>query len=246
MVDFDQFTVGAVDFPLATSGTLLEDADPALAIVLDFVASVLDTYAGDRFNAAVNGCGLAQLDGYIVRSMVPYDPIPDLQVAQQWSKMPLLALHRTEAGFTEYPIATTNVVDRWILDYVLPTLTPAQTERLYPILAAVEKIVMDRVSMGFDPAFQGGANVFEQAGITTIKFIKRQYQTFPYREGDSKTTLHFRMISITLEVTEQTVPSTDSFEDLTGIDGYVSIVDPDHAFVDGYAFDLNAFILNQT
>jgi hypothetical protein len=224
------FKVGGVSFPLDTTpDTLLKRADPAIYYALDFLQSVITTYCDDAFTTAATAAGLTALStaGSVVRTAVGYDPTHDFQMAQQWSRLPLLSLHRTRARYSERTINKTQSKDRWVMDYVLPPLSPGQTEIMHPILSAIEKCVMDRVEMGFDPSYAGGLRVFgdEGGGLASIALAEREYQLLSVRNDNNPTLTTFRMLSMSFDVTELQGPIDASFEPIGSVTATI-LIDP--------------------
>jgi hypothetical protein len=252
VADWDRFKFGGTQFPLATSpGTLLQRADPALYYALAFCRSVITTYVDDAFRQAATTAELGSdltSAGAVVRTTVPYDFLPDLQQNQSLARLPLLAIYRTEGTFSERAMERKQLTDTWMLDYMLPALDPGQTEIVFPIISAVERVLIDRITLGFDPSYQSGAKVFQSnsglAGVSSIRIVKRERPLLEVRGvGVDMLGTTLRMLTLTLEVVEAQMPDESSFEPFSGADVTVEL-DPD-ADVDDDEIELVEFVVGE-
>lgn len=157
MTDYQGFTHGAAEFPLAlgttTGNSLLRDADPFVYYALEYFASVLNTHMSARLLQEATAVGMTRITSAVAETL-PYHPGEYL--TQAHVKFPLLALYRKEGKF-EYQGTRKRSVDQLELVYVLPPLTPGEHERLFPILKAVASIVDNRAEQGFDPSYTPSA-----------------------------------------------------------------------------------------
>ena len=81
MADYGKFKVGNVIYPLTadTTNSLLQDSDPTLFYIIDFIRTVLQTYVGERWKSEIDKInsekgGIPINDGYVVATTYPYDP----------------------------------------------------------------------------------------------------------------------------------------------------------------------------
>lgn len=214
MADYGTFQWGAVQYPLtsSTSRSALEDADPALFEATGFFEGVLAIHLGARWDAEVTAIGLPELAGSIVASTSPYDPVPVFQQAQ--FQFPLLALYRIDGSFGARTVDRAHEVSRWGLDWVLPPLTPAQLERLYPFLHSASRVLNDRTDYGYDPDYEAGRKVWDIGGVERIGFVKHQF-TWLQNRGPGMTgaaaalNTAFPCLHMELEVAERRMLSGD-------------------------------------
>ena len=151
MADYGKFKFGNTEFPLtaSTANSFLQDANPAVYYALDYLKSVLFLHLQGRWQAAVAKAGMPAADGYVVNYVLPYDPSPFLQ--DQQVKFPCLALWEKENITEPKTFSWYHSKKTWQLMYVLPALTSAQMEQLYPAITAVDTILRDRIEQGYDP-----------------------------------------------------------------------------------------------
>ncbi len=174
MTELGQFVHGGASFPLPTgTGTSpLHDADPSLYWVLEYFASVLQTYMGARLVAEAAACGRPDITAAVVYKL-PYDPITVIQ-EQAFGKFPLLAVWRMSDKNTWPVIGRMQSNDAWKVAYVLPPLTGGQRERLQPFLKAAKQILLNRIENMLDPFFQNGVEIWKLAGLTEINLTGGQ------------------------------------------------------------------------
>jgi hypothetical protein len=190
MADYSTFRRGAVTYPLTTSLTnsALQDADPVLFYVLDFLSAMITTYVGPRFMATVGtSAALTALITKPVAYRIPYDPSPYLTDNQ--FKFPLFAAWRQKETFrgrtTTWHMSETLVG----LNYVLPPVNAAQAELLLPFLNAVSQVIDDRVENGFDPSYtppggNAGDVVWADTGVEQVRMVEGSWGTFTQTNSD--------------------------------------------------------------
>lgn len=167
MTEQATFQHGGVVYPVTSSGTsALKDADPALYYLLDYVASVLQSYMGARLVAEAAKEGLTNIAA-AVGYQLPYDP-RTVRLSQAIGKWPLLAIWRESQKYRWRTVCRMETQSVLRIAYLLPPLTPAQRERLLPLLNSVPKIILNRIENKFDPAYAAGANVLALAGIDEV------------------------------------------------------------------------------
>ena len=142
-------TVGPV-----TTQSLLQVADPFVAYFLDFLTFVINQYCGAALKAALKAAGLKTQAGapmVAVAQTYPYEPLPEYLENQ--IAFPALFVYRKDlktewhsVGY-EIDVASLEVV------YVLPPLDAAASERILPILNAVEKALRRKATDAWDPAY---------------------------------------------------------------------------------------------
>lgn len=228
MTDYAAFRLGGLTSPVTTAGsnTLLQDADPALYWFLQWCKGVIDTHVGPRWDAEVAAAGLA-LQGKIVQQTIPYDPIPLFQEAQ--FALPLLAVHRLESDFKEATAAWIRRSSIWCLDYVLPPLTPAQLERLWPATAAIEAALFDRINQDGDPAVLSGQRLKDLMQTEYIKPLQarpsrgwiKSNATQSAQSTATQSQMLFPALYMRFEVAERTMPVT--YPAITGMDINTSV-----------------------
>lgn len=182
MAEQATFTQGGVTFPLplgsVSGNTMLRDADPALYYALGYFASVLQTYIGPRLVADAAGIlGGPNALKSAVAYQLPYDPQAYLQ-EQQLAQFPLLAVWRERGKFKWQSVARDSNEDTWKIVYVLPPLTSSQREKLGPILAAVPKVLLNRIENMRDPGYLAGAEVWKLAGVQEIALVDDSWGSY--------------------------------------------------------------------
>lgn len=233
MVDYLNAQVGAIKFPLATStgNTALFDCDRALLEVINFIAACIRLDCQARWNDSVNQLGLTQLDGYMIQTILPRDPIPTMMHIQD--KFPLLAVYRTKARYEEFTVNHVRSKGIWRIDYVLPPLNAGQTTNLFPYLAAVEKCLVSRLMLGFHPLYMNGKLIFGESNAY-IDYIRLTDSTMDnalmYGEHDYQNkTGPFLMLRMEMECRERDLVPDTGFEVLDGVDATIDVA------TDGYA-----------
>jgi hypothetical protein len=166
--EYKAFQVGAFVSPLtsSTANSLLADADPALYGLIDYYQAVLLIHLGARFDAEVAGAGLVLNAGAISAVAVPYDPAHNLQ--EQQLVPPLLAVFVESEKTDDKTRQRYHLEAKVKVQWVLPPLSPAQYLKLYPMLRAVAKVLVDRSVQGFDPSYESAEAVFAASGIEQL------------------------------------------------------------------------------
>ena len=157
MTDNAKIQRSAVVLPLVagSSNSLLQDADPALFYLLDFLRSVLETYLGPRMAAACAAANLTQVSGQVISGAVaqafPYDPGPWL--LENHFDFPLLAVWRQKEVTSSRTTTWRHSVDTLGCSYILPPMSAEQAEQVLPILRAVGDVIDNRMWEARDPAY---------------------------------------------------------------------------------------------
>lgn len=223
MSDYATFQVGGVSYPLTTTGsaTLLRASDPILFFMLDYFASILETHIGQRF---LMECTTAKVDiDRVVAYKTPIDPAPYLTSNQ--FKFPLLAIYRKNETYAGKTVAFRNTITDFAVEYILPPLTAAQSERLLPILPSVARVLDDRIQRGADPSYTppGGtvdgrvwSAVF--AGLQDITLVDGRFGSYPGAQD-----LDFPAWVGTVRASERTQPTGD-FSSFDAVDHETDLV----------------------
>ena len=219
------FQVGGVVFPLTNPGTqdLPAYADPVIYNLLQFYRSCINTYIGTDFAAQATKVELKSPDGVLITSpvmqVVPYHPADYLQEDQ--FKFPLLSAGRTKGVFREKTRQWyEKEYDLQIL-YMLPPLTSAQMFQL-DYRAAVSDIILDRLELGYDPAYKSGQLVWKTAGIEEIVLTNETYVGI---ENPKNVKTFFPTLMLDCHVKERKMYVQNSYPPFTGIDGEVDVSD---------------------
>lgn len=221
------FAYGGISFPLTSSlaQPLLQDADPALFVLLDFAATMIRTYVGGRLVAEAAQASCTAPVAAAVETTLPYEPGPFLMAEQ--IKLPALFIHRQRGTNDYHSITRSQETTTLECVYVLPALSPAQAERLLPIRWAVKAVLADRIERGQDdtytPPVSGavlGARVWPHAGIKEIKVTECSYGGMT---GAGE--LYLPALTLTLVVKELHTPVSGT--PIEGFDASIAIRAPD-------------------
>jgi hypothetical protein len=181
-VAYSAFKVGAVTQPLSTASanTLLQDADPALYLLLDFCTYIINTFPGPRLLQAATAAGLGSGPNAITAAVAQaYPYIPKPWLAENQYQFPLLAIYRTRRQTGRLAAGHEHDRGYFELVYALPPLTSAQAEQIIPALNAVYQALRLKVTQGWDPGYTppfAGAAVGQQpmwlpyGGVENIGF----------------------------------------------------------------------------
>jgi len=222
MADYGSFQHGGVTYPLtaATTNSLLTDADPALALASGFFAGVLQIYLGARLAAEGSLVGLTFANA--VGKTLSVEPTPVFLANEM--RWPVLALYRRSQVVDEHTIAWEKDVGTWELAYLLPPMTPRQTDRLDPVLRSVTVVLAHAITQGYDPAYLSGAKIWAQAGIKRARMVSAKWG--PYDLIESTTHL-YRAVNCIIEVEERDMPFNGALDVFAGTDLAIDQVAPD-------------------
>lgn len=228
MTDYASFLLGGFSSPVtaSTTNTLLQDADPALYWFTQWCAATVQQHVGSRWDAECAAIGLTSLSGNIVKATLPYDPVPMFQFAQY--AFPLLAIYRTESDFSDRTAVWIHRVGTFDLDYILPPLSPAQYERIYPVLSAIEAILYDRINQDFDPNVLSGQKLKDLMATEYIKLLHSRpsrdwLKTNPAQGQGASSPVLFPTLHMRFEIAERKMP--DTYEAMAGVDGVTKVSD---------------------
>jgi hypothetical protein len=157
-VDYATFGVGAALFPIVSPGTntSLQDADPALYYALDFWANMIRVHVGARLIAEAQALNLPMWTNSAgawdsVVQQVPYDVGPFL--TQDQVQFPILAAYRTGTRTEKLTAGYYHDTGYFSVAYVLPPINAGQSERMLPLLRAVESVLRNRTDQAWDPNY---------------------------------------------------------------------------------------------
>lgn len=227
------FSRSGVSFPLtsSTSNSLLQDADPALFYLLEYLSWIVTNDVGDRLEAEATVCGAPITNA--VEYTLPYEPSHYL--ASQQVKFPLIAVWRDEEQFFDRTrtYRAANVTLHAV--YVLPVLSAGQAEQLLPILSAIGKAWSDRVNQGSDPEFTPtgqtqGSSPFAAGGVEKIDVTAGRYVV--WNDGGDLT---FHAYMADIEMTERATFDSSDYDDFDGINAHVDYKPPTGATIQDIA-----------
>jgi len=196
------FKVGSFVSPLPTStgNTLLQDADPALYQVTQFLQAVIQTHLGPRFDEEMSNAGYSQFVGKASSTTVPFNPLPFLTENQLVP--PLLAVWREDETYLQRTAFWWSYEESWKLLWVLPPLRAPQFLALASFLTAAARVITNRLKLGYDPSYLGAAMLIELAGLEYIVAKKPSYGPLQKVGTD----LFFPTLGLDIEVHEIEVP----------------------------------------
>ncbi len=226
----ERFRFANTDYPLqaqAAGADLLPVCDPTVAKLLDFFSSVLTTHIGAALSGA--SAGVAPIAA-TVGAAIPMNPSEVSKVEQLFNGSPLLAVWRRSSTKTDHTGNWRRSVWRFGAAYILPPLSAGQATKLYPILNAVDQILTQRVHQGFDPSYNNGERVFDDAEISGCLVIASEIGRWD-TVGDS---IDFHGWFGDLQVSEQEMPTTLDLPPFTGTDGQIT----DESVQENYPIDV--------
>jgi hypothetical protein len=138
---------GALELPL-TADTSTEDSahlDPARDILLDLFAAALNSELEPVWASAVVGTPIAESQPVAFKLPGRLTEETLKQVKTAW---PMLSVGRGDApaGVTDFTLDQRALTYRWDIDYILSPLAAVNLLRVYDILQAVGKIVIETVA----------------------------------------------------------------------------------------------------
>ncbi len=236
MTDYASGKLGGIQFPVAPAITngLFKDADPALYYAADFFAAMIRTHIGARLVAEAAAVGYPVTDA--VMQVFPWDPAPFLHALM--AKLPLLAIHRKSAKYTEHTVGRRRRSASVDVIYVLPPLKGSEMQRLAPVLQAVGAILNNRLELGMDPTYTppGGApggKVWKAAGIDRILFESDSIGAYADAEKD----LYLPCWTGNLLVHETSAGVAADFLKLSAIGVQIDLASPSAPTVEAFVED---------
>lgn len=225
MADYGKFKVGNVIYPLTadTTNSLLQDSDPALFYIIDFIRTVLQTYVGERWKSEIDKInsekgGIPINDGYVVATTYPYDP--KRFYLQNKPVFPILAIYEIDSETELKTLCWYHTTRTLQLVYSLPPLTAGQVEMFMPMLKNIENIIVDRVNQGYDPSYYNSREVWSDgyAGIESIWVQKGKKGNKGALNFPEKAESYFPTLTMPITVTTRQMFDDSFLEDLNGID----------------------------
>ena len=213
MTDYSSFQRGGVQYPLtpSTANAPIVDADPAMNLAGNFLAGMLQIHLGARLAAEGGVVGLQFASA--VGNILNVEPTPVfLATDMRW---PVFGIYRKTTTFNELTAVWEQDISQWEFVYILPPMTPRQTERLEPMLRAAVVVIDHAITQGFDPAYMSGAKVWALAGIKRVRLVSVKHG--PYEPLEATDRL-FRAVSGIIEVEERDMPIAAAFDLFSGAD----------------------------
>lgn len=223
MADYGQFEIGNVDYPLNVSGSVLQAINPPLYYALDYFVAMLQQHLGTAWDGYATVAGLADLDGYIVRTALPYDPTPDLLTQQV--QLPLFALWEDEGIIEGKSLTWFHSVTSWKAVFVLPPLTSAQKEILHPFLKGAVNVLYDRTIQGHDPSYMNNLVLWDKdvSGIEKIRLTKFRFDNFSIPSSNQ----FMPTVIMNFDVSIRQDSNSSFFQSLGGVDTTIQVEDLD-------------------
>jgi hypothetical protein len=214
------FKVGGVVSPITSSTTnsTLQDLDPVAFGLLDYFKGVITLHCGPRWVAEC--AAIAPLSGLpVVANMSALDPLK-FRLSTDF-QFPLLAMYPVSEGYTERTFSWTRTTTVYKIQWILPTLTAGQAERLVPFLRHTARALNNRTEDGFDQNYNSGALVMKIAGLDKVKFLSAQYGSIPDLDSDN----YFPTVEMQLEVVERSDLAPGNFQTFAGVDNTIATAD---------------------
>jgi hypothetical protein len=191
---------GEVTFPLdplQVNYSTMNVADPAQAGLATLIRAVLLTDLGAAFDAAKVG---TTVDGYIVESVVPFDPQPWLSLAVT-NKFPLVAVYRDKSEVEETTLRWLQRTTEWGIVYILPELDPVGMGKLYPMLNAIGSRLAQAFYLEHHASYNDGYNIWDELGFASARVTKIEPMNY-VAELEGNTLINFPAIKIVLKTEE--------------------------------------------
>lgn len=227
--DYTEFQVGGNQYPLPTTANTKAYADPTIRLLLDFCESVLNTYLGAFWASlqANQNTGITA-DMPLIATKLTYDPFAFF--ASSNYKFPLLAVFRNESTKTEKTFTWYVWQSKIELNYILPPLSASQYNNMRDVFRAVRDVIADRLALRWDPSYQDGYTVIDDAKIGQLEVVREVVEYLPNPQNDL--TIPVLRLEIEMEEKEQSAPNLSKFElmDMTVAIQDPTEVDPTDAF----------------
>lgn len=218
---YESFKIGNVQYPLDPA-LAASDADvvldPAINHLLNYIDFVLTDKIGAYWTALSNRIGLNYPN--LIAEKIPYDPSYYFSASQY--RLPLLCLFRTN----EVKKGKTVHWYVWNGDlkfrYIFPPCDASQYLSISKLLKAIRDVVADRIEQGYDPNYLDGYNqpiIHEDFGICSVGVTESVFGNLE----DPENNMFFPTLELTINMEERENFAVDTFDNFTGIDGYVQI-----------------------
>ena len=214
---------GGLSFPLVPVGDKIPQ--PFTDAALPYLKDAINHYVGDAFTATFRG----KIGGHPATLACQETGIsnPDLQSHKVTVRLPYLALWAEDGQASEGTLRWDNVETKYALEYVLPPMPFGTIQDVAtPLLQAVQKLLVLLVKAGTDPSHDGGAMVWEDAGIVSVR-VGRWQIVADALGNDGPTTQAFPMLQAEVFVVEQEGYATTEIETLDRIDTSLDVASDD-------------------
>lgn len=233
--ELDYFKRGGVNYPLvsATTNSLLQDGDPFVYGLLDFLAAMIRKHLGERFVAECAAANYRDPAGVVFANVVgetlPTNPVPYLGQAQ--FVFPLVCAWRTRGMRKKLTAQRGHALVQVQIAYVLPPADVAIARGIVaPLLAMMGDVIDDRTSLAADstytPPFTGAAagdKYSDWAGIEQFQILSDEVGRLPGADGNL-----FPAYLATGEVRIRSMSPDDVYQPLDGVDASLTVPgDPD-------------------
>lgn len=235
--EWREFGHGAATYPLddAAPNTepLLQRADPALWMALQFLPFVLDAEIGDAWAAYAALAGFPNQQ--IINTTASVEPVPALYSDR--IRFPFFTIYRKSETLLPHTVAYDKSVSVWEYAYVLPALMPKQQEKLAPILRTVVRVIARFLRRGWHPDFQSGAPVLLNAGVMSSRLVDAKYDRYAPLVAEPKANdeQFHRAVLGSIEVVERDMPVEDAFPTMSGASVSVGLQHSDGTVVEDVA-----------
>lgn len=215
-IELAAFRFGAASYPLteATTNTLLEDADPAIARAIPYLAAMCEYYFGERLLRECERHSLRLPRAVVATAAI--EPEPSL-FADQF-QFPMLTLYRVKDVWDEATIAYDKSTAIWEFSYLLPPLTPVQARAIQPILRAASVTLRRVIHLGQHKDYKNNEPVWANAGIHKARLVEAVYGTWEKVDNVDK---YYRALTGTISVMERELPRPDAYDDIEGTDATI-------------------------
>lgn len=217
---YEDFKVGAIQFPLPASLNAADAVlDPPITALLNYYEFELNRNLLPYWQVYLPTIGLTDYASTVVAEKIPYDPEFYFQDSQY--SLPLLALFRTNEIKAEKTVNWYFWKVSAKFRYILPVMTASQALSMMQFLKAIKSIINDRTEQGYDPVYQDGYNVMENAGIARISVTEATYVHLQ----NPQTNMYLPMLDLSIEFEEREQFASNTFDNFERLDGYVSVAD---------------------
>ena len=229
-------------YPQAVVEPIVTQNDPIVSVICSYVQNLLANYVTPAFAVEASLIGLHDptiqfTNGSALGSIVAYPLNPTLLQSTTY-KFPLLSVYRETEDDIHFTLMKLMVKSNFVIQYVLPPLTPLGYNRLYSFLHYINETICTFFFQGNDPLYQNGAPVFKNAGLSYLTLTGAKYE--PLVAMTDKQAFYFPTITLRFSCNERqkTVlanyePFNDIYIETDQIDGYLP-ANPYTNIADGY------------
>lgn len=218
--DYTEFQVAQNQYPLPSTANTKLYADPTIRVLLDFSSAMIEQYLGTFWTSLKANSNTGLTTEPVIGSKVTYDPFAFWQSANY--KFPLLAVFRN--GSTKSQKTTIWYIwdSKVELNFVLPPLSASQYNNMRDYLRAVRDVVADRLNTRWDPSYQDGYTVIDDANIGALEVVSETVEYLPNPQNDL--TFPVLRLEIEMQEKEKSAPNLSVFETLATT---IAIQDPE-------------------